>query len=429
MLSMLSRAHAFEERLATRYQSVKRFGIEGGEALIVGLNEMLARASHLGVTQVVMGMSHRGRLNVLANVAAKPVEAILYEFRGSAAGTLADQKRLREQSDRAFGGMDLDDHGMLTVEALHCGLQQMGIDVTPEEAGAALALHDVDATGNLNADEFFALALKLLGRNYSGDVKYHLRNDHRPPTPVHTDHRPPTTDHRPPTTYRYHLGTTTSRDVGHGRSVTLSMLPNPSHLEAVNPLVVGLARAKQLHLGDRGRTRVLPLLLHGDAAFAAQGVVYETIGLSNLYGYTTGGALHLVVNNQIGFTTSPGESRSSRYCTDVAKAVGAPIFHVNGDDVEAVVRACRLATDFRQRFGKDVVIDLVCYRRHGHQEADNPMFTQPQMYQAITAHPTTLATYSEVLVSDGVLSADECEQIHQERPGAPRTYVRTYMHN
>ena len=167
-----------------------------------------------------------------------------------------------------------------------------------------------------------------------------------------------------------------------GKSVHISLVANPSHLEAVNPVVEGKARAKQHYLGDEERSRVLPILLHGDAAFSGQGVVFETMGMSDLHNYTTGGTVHLVVNNQIGFTTDPRSSRSSPYCTDVAKAIQAPIFHVNGDDVEAVARVCRWAAKWRQRFKKDVVIDIVCYRKHGHNEIDNPMFTQPLMYAA-----------------------------------------------
>ena len=227
-------------------------------------------------------------------------------------------------------------------------------------------------------------ALRLLGRSFSGDVKYHL-------------------------------GITQTRTLQSGGSLSISLLPNPSHLEAVNPLVVGLARARQLRLGDTDRTRVLPLLMHGDAAFCAQGVVFECLGLSDLFDFTTGGAVHVVLNNQIGFTTSARQSRSSTYCTDVAKTVGAPIFHVNGDDVEAVARACTLAIEFRQAFGKDVVVDVVCYRRHGHQEADNPMFTQPQMYSAIKHHPPVLDLYSEQLATEGVLCAADAAAMRDEK--------------
>ena len=215
-------------------------------------------------------------LQVLANVAGKPIEAILCEFRGSHSGTLADEQRLREQSDKVFAelaqktleGLDRLEP-LATLDVLHAALHRLGIDATMEEAAAALSLHDLDATGALTADEFFSLALRLLGRSYSGDVKYHL-------------------------------GITQQRQLQNGRNLTISLLPNPSHLEAVNPLVVGLARAKQQRLGDRERRRVLPLLLHGDAAFCAQGVVFECLGLSDLFDYTTGGAVHVVVNNQIG---------------------------------------------------------------------------------------------------------------------------------
>jgi 2-oxoglutarate dehydrogenase E1 component len=385
MLTTLSEAHIFEETLSKKYLSSKRFGIEGGEALIVGLNEIIDRGSALGVTAVVMGMPHRGRLNVLANVATKPVEAILNEFKGTADHTFADEERLRVESDRAFEMCDLDGSGEITVGMLYNGLRRLGIDVTHDEAEDAFELADSSNSGALDADDFFTVSLRLLGRNYSGDVKYHL-------------------------------GITQLREFDDGRAVSLSLLPNPSHLEAVNPLVVGLARAKQLGIQEAcARKAVMPLMLHGDAAFCAQGVVFETIGLSNLYGYTTGGALHVVLNNQIGFTTTPQESRSSRYCTDVAKAVGAPIIHVNGDDVEEVVRACILATDFRQEFGVDVVIDFVCYRRHGHQEADNPLFTQPRMYSTIKSHPSTLSIYSKRLVDEGVLTQEQSDDLQQER--------------
>ena len=232
-------------------------------------------------------------LQVLANVAGKPIEAILCEFRGSHSGTLADEQRLREQSDKVFAelaqktleGLDRLEP-LATLDVLHAALHRLGIDATMEEAAAALSLHDLDATGALTADEFFSLALRLLGRSYSGDVKYHL-------------------------------GITQQRQLQNGRNLTISLLPNPSHLEAVNPLVVGLARAKQQRLGDHERRRVLPLLLHGDAAFCAQGVVFECLGLSDLFDYTTGGAVHVVVNNQIGMRAIAQQHPSEQAAADI----------------------------------------------------------------------------------------------------------------
>jgi 2-oxoglutarate dehydrogenase E1 component len=196
---------------------------------------------------------------------------------------------------------------------------------------------------------------------------------------------------------KYHLGASSDREFD-GNSVHLSLTANPSHLEAVNPVVLGKARAKQDQAGDTDRTRVLPVLLHGDAAFAGQGVVAECFGLSGLRGHRTGGTIHLVVNNQIGFTTAPHFSRSSPYPTDIALMVEAPIFHVNGDDPEAVVHAAKVATEFRQKFHKDVVIDIFCYRRFGHNEGDEPMFTKPRMYKKIKKHKTTLQLYTDRLV-------------------------------
>lgn len=338
ILGRLCRAHVFEAFLGSKFTGVKRFGVEGGEALIVGLDELLECASANGVSDCYLGMAHRGRLNVLANVAGKPVEAILCEFNGGATGTAADEATLRAESESAFHHFDADDSGVLEMTEVHAALRRLGVDATYDEAQAAMEAHDADHSGAIDRQEFFELTARLLGRHWSGDVKYHLGT---------TQRRVFVPEGAPPS---------------EGRTLTLSVLPNPSHLEAVAPLVVGVARARQL---DSGRMRVLPLLLHGDAAFSGQGVVFETMGLSDLHDYTTGGAVHVVLNNQIGFTTTPQEARSSRYCTDVAKTVGAPILHVNGDDVDAVVRACRLAVQFRQAFAKDVVVDLVCYRRHG----------------------------------------------------------------
>ena len=209
---------------------------------------------------------------------------------------------------------------------------------------------------------------------------------------------------------KYHLGASSDREFD-GNTVHLSLTANPSHLEAVDPVVLGKVRAKQAQRGDLERTKVLPILLHGDAAFAGQGVVAECFGLSGLKGHRTGGTIHIVVNNQIGFTTAPMHSRSSPYPTDIALMVEAPIFHVNGDDPEAVVHAARVATEFRQRFHKDVVIDMFCYRRFGHNEGDEPMFTQPLMYKAIKSHKTTLQLYTERLVADGLIPEGEIEDM------------------
>jgi 2-oxoglutarate dehydrogenase E1 component len=206
---------------------------------------------------------------------------------------------------------------------------------------------------------------------------------------------------------KYHLGVSADRELPDGTKIHLSLTPNPSHLEAVNPVVLGKVRAKQMLIGDAERERVMGILLHGDAAFAGQGMVAETLELSNLRGYRTGGTIHIVVNNQIGFTTSPSFARSSPYPSDAAKIIQAPIFHVNGDDPEAVVHVCRMAAEYRQRFHRDIIIDVFCYRRHGHNEGDEPAFTQPMMYRAIESHATTRQIYSERLVAEGVLSAEE----------------------
>src|SRR5205814_1537373 len=196
--------------------------------------------------------------------------------------------------------------------------------------------------------------------------------------------------------------------------IVVSVAINPSHLEAVDPVVEGIVRPKQDWLGDAKRERVIPILLHGDAAFAGQGVVAETLNLSQLEGYTTGGTIHLIVNNQIGFTTNPQESRSTPYSTDVARMVQAPIFHVNGDDPEACIRVARMAFDYRQEFNKDVVIDMICYRRHGHNEADDPSYTQPLLYKKIRQQPSVAESYSKRLVREGVLAADDVERMRQK---------------
>ncbi|MBM3503626.1 MAG: 2-oxoglutarate dehydrogenase E1 component [Alphaproteobacteria bacterium] len=308
ILDQLTRAEGFERFLQLRYTGTKRFGVEGGESLIPLLESVIRRAAQVGVKEIVIGMPHRGRLNVLANVMAKPYAAIFAEFQGTSA--------------------------------------------RPD-----------DVQG-------------------SGDVKYHL-------------------------------GTSADRTL-EGQEVHLSLSANPSHLEAVNPVVMGRARAKAMQLGDQERNVVLPILMHGDAAFAGQGIVAECLGLSDLKGYRTGGTIHVIVNNQIGFTTTPVYSRSSPYPSDIAKGVQAPVFHVNGDDPEAVAHVARLALDFRQRFHRDVVIDMFCYRRHGHNEADEPSFTQPIMYKAIASHPTTRQIYAGSLARRGVMSAEQSEAINKD---------------
>ncbi len=305
ILNKLVEAEGFEKFLHVKYMGTKRFGLDGGEALIPAMEQIVKRGGALGVRDIVIGMPHRGRLSVLANVMGKPYRAIFNEFQGGS--------------------------------------------FKPE---------DVDG---------------------SGDVKYHL-------------------------------GASSDREFD-GNTVHLSLTANPSHLEAVNPVVLGKVRAKQAQVNDSDRTRVLPILLHGDAAFAGQGVVAECFGLSGLAGHRTGGTMHIVVNNQIGFTTAPHFSRSSPYPTDIALMVEAPIFHVNGDDPEAVVHAAKVATEFRQKFHKDVVIDMFCYRRFGHNEGDEPMFTNPQMYKRIKTHKTTLQLYTERLVKDGLIPEGEIEDM------------------
>ena len=305
ILKKLVEAEGFEKYLHVKYMGTKRFGLDGAESVVPAMEQIIKRGGNLGVEDIVIGMPHRGRLNVLANVMGKPFRAIFHEFQG----------------------------------------------------------------GSFKPDEV----------DGSGDVKYHLGASH-------------------------------DREFD-GNTVHLSLTANPSHLEAVNPVVNGKARAKQDQLGDTDRTKVMSVLLHGDAAFAGQGVVAECFGLSGLKGHRTGGTMHLVVNNQIGFTTAPHFSRSSPYPTDIALMVEAPIFHVNGDDPEAVVHAARVATEFRQKFHKDVVIDIICYRRFGHNEGDEPMFTNPLMYKKIKQQKTTLALYTERLVKDGLIPEGEVEDM------------------
>src|SRR5216684_3879475 len=303
ILNKLIEAEGFEKFCDLKFTGTKRFGLDGAEAMIPALEQIIKRGGALGVKDICIGMAHRGRLNVLAQVMGKPHRAIFHEFKGGSS--------------------------------------------TPNEVEG------------------------------SGDVKYHL-------------------------------GASSDREFD-GNRVHLSLTANPSHLEIVNPVVLGKVRAKQDHFGAtrEDRTMVMPLLISGDAAFAGQGVVAECFGLSGLRGHRTGGSVHFIVNNQIGFTTYPRYSRSSPYPSDVAKMIEAPILHANGDDPEAVVFAAKIATEFRQKFQKPVVIDMFCYRRHGHNEGDEPAFTQPLMYKAIRSHPTTLEIYGKKLAAEGVVTEGE----------------------
>jgi 2-oxoglutarate dehydrogenase E1 component len=297
ILAKVIHAEQWEKFLARKYVGTKRFGLDGGEGAVPALEAVIKYGGQMGVTEIDVGMAHRGRLNILANVMGKPAQAIFHEFAGGA--------------------------------------------TNPADVGG------------------------------SGDVKYHL-------------------------------GTSSDREFD-GNKVHLSLLPNPSHLEAVDPVVLGKVRAVQTIRADvHGRT-VLPILLHGDAAFAGQGVVWECLSFSGLPGYGTGGTVHFIINNQVGFTTSPQFGRSSPYPSDVAKGIQAPILHVNGDDPEAVTFCCKLATEFRQTFGRDIVIDMWCYRRFGHNEGDEPSFTQPLMYAAIKKHPPISKIYGDKLIEQGVV--------------------------
>ncbi|OQS07064.1 2-oxoglutarate dehydrogenase E1 component [Thraustotheca clavata] len=315
ILERLAFSVNFEKFLGNKYNTVKRFGLDGGESLIPGMKYMIDRATELGMEHVVVGMPHRGRLNVLANVIRKPIQQIFKEFQGT--------------------HFDMDKY-----------------------------VNSIEDWSN------------------SGDVKYHL-------------------------------GTSFDRQYPDGRKVHLSLVANPSHLEAVNPVVEGKVRAKQFYLGndDEAEKKVMPLLLHGDAAFSGQGVVYETMHLSGLENYHTGGTVHIVVNNQIGFTTDPKNSRSSEYCSDVGKAMNIPIFHVNGDDPLAVVKVFELAAEWRQKWRSDVIINLTCYRKFGHNEIDNPFFTQPLMYKKIGTMPNVIDIYTNKLVQTGAATKEECDEV------------------
>jgi len=310
ILNKLIEAETFEKFCDVKYTGTKRFGLDGAESMIPALEQIIKRGGQLGVKDIILGMAHRGRLNVLCNVMAKPFRAIFHEFKGGS--------------------------------------------WKPEEVEG------------------------------SGDVKYHL-------------------------------GASSDRTFD-DNNVHLSLTANPSHLEIVDPVVLGKVRAKQDQHGcEPGeRTPVLPLLIHGDAAFAGQGVVAECFGLSGLKGHRTGGSIHFVINNQIGFTTSPRYSRSSPYCSDVARMIEAPILHVNGDDPEAVVHCAKIAIEFRQTFQKPVVIDMFCYRRYGHNETDEPAFTQPIMYRKIKSHPTAAEIYTKQLIEEGVVTADDAGKMRSD---------------
>lgn len=304
ILEKLNGAVVFEQFLHTKYIGQKRFSIEGAETTIVALDGMINKGSELGVEEFIIGMAHRGRLNVLANTMGKTYQQIFNEFEGHI------------PADTSFG---------------------------------------------------------------DGDVKYHL-------------------------------GFSSQVQTATGKQVHLKLTPNPSHLEAVNPVVEGFARAKADLLYDHDYDRILPILIHGDAAVAGQGIVYETVQMSKLDGYYTGGTMHFVINNQIGFTTDFDEARSSTYCTSVASVVQAPVFHVNGDDPEAVLFAVELAIEYRQKFNNDVFIDMVCYRRHGHNEGDDPEFTQPDMYGIISKHENPREIYSRILIERGDVDAKMAEE-------------------
>jgi 2-oxoglutarate dehydrogenase E1 component len=303
ILNKIIQAEGFEKYLHVKFVGTKRFGLDGGESLIPALEQIIKRGGNLGAKEIKIGMPHRGRLNVLANVMGKPFKAIFNEFFGKSVSTKKD---------------------------------------------------------------------------FEGDVKYHL-------------------------------GASSNREFD-GNSVHISLTDNPSHLEAVNPVVLGQVRAKQFFHKDKDRKKVIPVLMHGDAAFAGQGIVAECFAMSGLPGHNIGGTIHIIVNNQIGFTTAPRFARSSPYPSDVAKIAQAPIFHVNGDDPEAVVHCAKIATEYRQKFNRDVVIDMVCYRRFGHNEGDEPSFTQPIMYKKIKSHVSTLSIYGKRLSEEGLTTENELNQ-------------------
>jgi len=308
-------ADTFENFLAFKFNTTKRFGLDGGEAIVPALKDAIDRASELGAHSFIIGMPHRGRLNVLANVMRKPMPLIFAEFQGT----------------------------------------------------------HYDAEQHKKSNDLWAMA---------GDVKYHL-------------------------------GSSMDRKYPDGRDVHLSLVANPSHLECVDPVVIGKARAKQYYCGNRGEDikNVVPILLHGDAAFAGQGVVYETMQLAGVPDFDVGGTIHVIVNNQIGFTTNPSHSRSTPYCSDLGKAFNAPIFHCNGDDPLAVSTALETAVEWRHQFGTDVIIDMICYRRNGHNELDQPMFTQPKLYKKIAKHPSALELYEKRLIESGDATQEELDKV------------------
>ena len=309
----LAFADQFEKFLANKFNTAKRFGLEGGESCIPGLKCMVDRGSELGIETFVIGMPHRGRLNVMANVMRKPMPQIFKEFQGT--------------------HYDLD----------------------------AYLKHDWSS---------------------AGDVKYHL-------------------------------GTSMDRSYPDGRRVHLGLVANPSHLEAVNPVAIGKVRAKQFFSGNKPEDKLkhMPVLLHGDAAFAGQGVVYETIQMSRVPDFAVGGTIHVIVNNQVGFTTDPKNGRSTMYSSDLGKAFNIPIFHCNGDDPLAVVTAFEMAVEWRQKFGEDCIIDMICYRRYGHNELDQPMYTQPQLYDKINKHPDTREVYGQQLLAEGTATQEDLDAV------------------
>ena len=308
LLQQLTRADGFEIFAQTKYASIKRFGAEGGEAIVPAIEALITKAAALGVNEVSIGMAHRGRLNILTNVLGQSFTYLFSIFSGAPS-----------KPDEVHG---------------------------------------------------------------SGDVKYHL-------------------------------GVSNDREFG-GKTVHVSMASNPSHLEFVDPVVAGKVRAKQEMIGDKDRSEVMALLIHGDAALAGQGIVPELLMMSELPGYRVGGTMHVVINNQIGFTTAPAFGRSGNYCTDIAAIVQAPVFHVNGDDLEAVIHVCNLAAMFRQEFKKDVFVDIICYRRRGHNESDEPAFTQPRMYKVISEKPTVREIYARQLAGEGVVTAEEAEKMSKD---------------
>ncbi|MFO0204312.1 MAG: thiamine pyrophosphate-dependent enzyme, partial [Alphaproteobacteria bacterium] len=307
ILSKLNEAQAFENFLHTKFAGQKRFSLEGAETMIPAIDAVIESGAELGIKEFVIGMAHRGRLNVLANILNKTYEDIFTEFEG---------KEFEENT-------------------------------------------------------------------FDGDVKYHL-------------------------------GFSGNIETRNGKKVHLSLTPNPSHLEAVNPVVQGIVRAKIDNTEGGTINDIAPVLIHGDAAIAAQGVVYEVIQMSQLKGYSTGGTIHIVINNQIGFTTNYTDARSSTYCTDIAKVTLSPVFHVNGDDVEALVYTIQLAMEYRQKFHRDVFIDLLCYRKYGHNEGDEPRFTQPLLYKAIAEHPGAREIYVNKLLSQGAIEAGMAREMEKE---------------